>query len=168
MVIPSYNIKRKVMKMRFYTHIAAAIIFYVITFRFLGLHLSLTLAGVSLIASLLPDIDTPRSISGRMFHPLSSILKAVFGHRGITHSILSLFLLTALLFKYSDIQFSISFFTGYSSHIILDMLGGGVRLLYPYRKKYRLTGKRIKKGEEPVFAFLLFLLAFILIKTITP
>lgn len=37
MVISSNNIRIKVMKVRFYTHIAAAIIFYVITFRFLGL-----------------------------------------------------------------------------------------------------------------------------------
>jgi len=150
--------------MKFYTHIAAAIILYLLIFKLLHLPMTLATAAVSLLASLMPDIDTPGSIAGRLFHPLSTILKSVFGHRGITHSFPALILSTIVLFNYSSELVTLSFLLGYLSHIFLDMLSGGVRLFYPFKRRYKLIKNGIKEGEETVFAFLLFLLAFILVR----
>lgn len=46
--------------------------------------------GVAAAAALLPDIDHPQSTVGRRLPWLSRPISAVFGHRGLTHSLLAL------------------------------------------------------------------------------
>ena len=46
--------------------------------------------GLAVAGSLLPDIDHPKSWAGRRLRPVSTLIAAVFGHRGVTHSLLAL------------------------------------------------------------------------------
>lgn len=54
-------------------------------------------AGITL-GALLPDIDEPNSIIGQKTLGVSNIFKAIFKHRGFTHSLFFVFLLGILLF----------------------------------------------------------------------
>jgi len=42
-------------------------------------------------AALLPDIDHPTSTLGRRIYPISKLISSIFGHRGLTHSLIALF-----------------------------------------------------------------------------
>lgn len=53
--------------------------------------------GGLVLGSLLPDIDHPQSYLGRRLTPLSVPIFKLFGHRGITHSFLSLSILGIIL-----------------------------------------------------------------------
>lgn len=84
--------------------------------------------GASLIGSLLPDIDTPKSILGSKVPPISIIINKLCGHRNITHSIMMWLLLFApIKFLFEEIDrypFLIYYglLVGILSHIFLDML----------------------------------------------
>jgi inner membrane protein len=45
--------------------------------------------GLSAIASLLPDVDTSKSLPGRLLFPVSRILEKRFAHRSVTHSFMA-------------------------------------------------------------------------------
>ena len=92
-----------------------------------------------IFGSLLPDIDEPGSKIGRMAPSIiPHLIKAIFGHRGITHTVV--FVLPFLvLYFYSEgivrvVAFGISL--GIISHILGDMLtkGGVNNLFYPFTK----------------------------------
>lgn len=107
---------------------------------------------------LLPDIDHPESTIGRRLKPISYVVNTVFGHRGFTHTIFSLILLSYLLFIISgwipvSIKgFALAMFTGiiigYSSHLLLDMLTvSGIPLLYPFSNRmFRVA--RLRTGRD--------------------
>ncbi|OZH55928.1 hypothetical protein AFK68_01455 [Hydrocoleum sp. CS-953] len=42
--------------------------------------------GIAGAVALLPDIDHSKSISGRLFYPISKFISARFAHKTITHS----------------------------------------------------------------------------------
>lgn len=88
-------------------------------------------------ASLLPDIDHPSSRFGRMVPFISYPISAIFGHRGITHSLLMVVvLLAALVIAGHAGWFVAPLVIGYLSHLIGDMLtNSGVPLLWPQRGK---------------------------------
>lgn len=48
------------------------------------------------LGSLLPDIDEPNSVLGKKTLGISNLLKAIFGHRGFTHSLSFIVLIGAL------------------------------------------------------------------------
>lgn len=58
---------------------------------------SLTMAGGA-IGSIIPDIDSSTSMIGRRFKHISKFISSKFGHRGGTHTILSVFLFTFFMF----------------------------------------------------------------------
>ena len=111
----------------------------------------------SIVGSLLPDIDHPNSKLGHRLKPISMMINKVFGHRGATHTLLSLLVVSIGLFMINlslplDIQpFGwagvVGMFVGYLSHLFLDALTpSGIPLLSPFSKrKFRLakltTGK---------------------------
>lgn len=92
------------------------------------------------IASLLPDIDYPKSTIGKLFYPISKAINRKYGHRTITHSLIVLIGLTALISGFQSAYFpSIKiaqvFGLAYGSHLILDMVTiQGVPLFYPFKK----------------------------------
>ncbi|RKO61839.1 metal-dependent hydrolase [Caldibacillus debilis] len=111
------------------------------------------------LGGLLPDIDHPGSTLGRRARILSYPINKLAGHRGITHTLLALVLLSYLLFVISGwipiawkgygLVFFIGIIIGYASHLVLDMLTvSGIPLLYPFSSKMiRIAGLRTGKDD---------------------
>lgn len=95
---------------------------------------SLLLAGV---ASLLPDIDHPKSSFGKVVPFLSYPISALFGHRGITHSLFAVAAGCALMWLYGyRLWFVAPLAIGYLSHLAGDMFtNSGVPLFWPKKDK---------------------------------
>lgn len=91
---------------------------------------SMVIAG---LASIFPDICHTQSKIGRKVRLLSWIIKRLFGHRTLTHSLLFIGIIYGLLYSIqTPIYYMISIICGMLSHIILDMLTPrGVHLLFP-------------------------------------
>jgi inner membrane protein len=98
------------------------------------------LLPIILIASLLPDIDHTKSIIGKIFFPIAKAINRRYGHRTITHSLVVLVPLVALISAFQSAYFpSIKaaqvFGLAYGSHIIFDMVTvQGVPIFYPFRR----------------------------------
>lgn len=115
---------------------------------------------LTLFGSLLPDIDTPESTFGSKVKIVSYPLSLIFGHRGITHSLIAI----AGIF-YVGYYFSVNTFyngaiivpclaLGYLSHILSDLITPkGVPLLYPYRRRFSIP--IIRNGLIEVFVYVL-------------
>lgn len=90
--------------------------------------------GIAVIASLVPDIDTPKSTVGRLV-PFVSYPLALAGHRSITHSLAGAALLAIPVLiaqEYANTNLLIPFLIGYLSHLLLDLLTPqGCPLLWP-------------------------------------
>ncbi|MGX7328204.1 metal-dependent hydrolase [Enterococcus bulliens] len=104
---------------------------------------------------LLPDIDEPHSVIGQRTLGLSNVIKAVFGHRGLTHTIffpLALFFISALItVKFDALTLSYCLAFGATLHILEDSFSrNGVYWLKPLSKfKYHIplytTGGAVEK-----------------------
>lgn len=96
-----------------------------------------------LFGSLLPDVDSKRSILGR-FVPF---VEEIIGHRTYTHTVWVVLLLSGLAY-YVNVTFLWMVVIGYSAHIIQDSFSvQGIDWLYPFGKGYRsYGGASIKKG----------------------
>lgn len=96
-----------------------------------------------LFGSLLPDIDSKRSILGR-FVPF---VEEIIGHRTYTHTIWVVLLLSALAYYVGNL-FLWMVVLGYIGHIIQDSFSvQGIDWLYPFGKGYKsYGGASIKKG----------------------
>ena len=131
---------------------------------------------IMLIATTLPDIDLPKSTIGRTFKPISLYINRRWGHRTITHSFVTLLILTLLLAilekQITDKNIlSLIFFYAYLSHLLLDMVTlMGVPLLYPFSKNpFVLPGNpryRIRTGDTraETIAFCTFILLSIFLR----
>lgn len=106
------------------------------------------LAGVSgaAVGALLPDLDHPKSMLGRQLPFISLPLSKIFGHRGITHSLLAVAgVLAAGLHAAEAMPWSPWLVAlvqgaalGYLSHLLADAFNpAGVPLLYPSWKRFR-------------------------------
>lgn len=116
-----------------FTHIAAGSAFALLAAEWLNApapQAVLMLAG-GVLGSMLPDIDHPGSAFGRRVLPISMMLAAVFGHRGITHSLLAVVGMSALAWfalhhldwhpGYS-VPFVVGLSAGYLSHLAGDWM----------------------------------------------
>lgn len=102
--------------------------------------------GGGILGSLLPDIDHPRSSFGRRVLPISIPLSAIFGHRGITHSLLAVVAVSWLIWvalqgmnwhPAFSVPFVIGLGVGYLSHLAGDwMTNSGVPLLWPSKRRF--------------------------------
>lgn len=103
--------------------------------------------GGIVLGSLLPDIDHPQSYLGRRLWFLSAPINKLFGHRGITHSLLFtaiLGIVTAPWWAINPLFFG-GILLGYFSHLLADMTTvSGIPLLYPNKKRYKF----FKKGNK--------------------
>lgn len=151
-----------------FTHIAAGSASALLAADWLGAPRPqevLMLAG-GVLGSMLPDIDHPSSAFGRRVLPISVALSAVFGHRGITHSLLAVVGMSALAW-YSlhhlnwhpgySVPFAVGIAVGYLSHLAGDwMTSSGVPLLWPDKRRF-VAPFRIFTGD-----FREYLLAFVM------
>ncbi len=135
--------------------------------------------GTALVAStfsLLPDIDHPDSLVGRIFGPVSNYIQRRFGHRTVTHSVFAILAIMALLsilslFYYIQLGKFPSWFSAsslaFASHIFIDLFNrSGVRLFAPFSNKeyisFRTPELRIlvNSWQEYVLLFVIVFLAF--------
>lgn len=92
---------------------------------------------IVMLGVLLPDIDHPNSTIGRRVKYIAYPVYFIFGHRGITHSILFIFVIySAGLYFDSNVIKYLSM--GAALHLLGDYLTpSGIPLLYPYKKNFR-------------------------------
>lgn len=138
------------------THVKFSLLMFIILLFYIVIpNLSIKYILIVMFASLLPDIDCETSfISNRkiiMFFIFAFLfitsdisiyrilillcwylLSTILAHRTFSHSIISLIF---LYMTFLDTQYSQYIIIGYSSHLLLDMISGGVKLLYPFYKK---------------------------------
>jgi inner membrane protein len=95
---------------------------------------SIFIAGA---ASLLPDIDHPKSTFGSLVPFFSRPISAIFGHRGITHSLFAIIAGIYIMHKYGyQTEYVAAIVVGYLSHLLGDMMtNSGVPLLWPVKLK---------------------------------
>lgn len=119
--------------------------------------LSLMLVG---IGSLLPDIDHPKSSFGRAVPFLSYPISAIFGHRGITHSLFAIVAAAIILWLYGlRLWFVAPLGLGYLSHLVGDVFtNSGAPLLWP--KKNKVSFPLFNTGSWIENLFLLALTVF--------
>ena len=119
------------------------------------------LVGATLVGSLIPDLDSEKSIISKSLWLLTILYKLVkkivglfkikgMGHRGLFHSLVVPLILGLIGFFLHrtwewTAYISIGIISGYLSHLILDMLNPmGISLFFPFFKsKFRLLPKCI-------------------------
>jgi len=93
--------------------------------------------GASLVA-LVPDIDHPQSLLGRVFPFASRFLIRKYGHRTITHSlcaVLAVAIVSSPVCLFSTAVYG-AIVLAYASHIFIDLFNlAGVKLLAPFSQK---------------------------------
>lgn len=90
---------------------------------------SLPVVGVAILSSLLPDIDHPRSIMGRLFLRAPA---ALLPHRGPTHSAAALLLVGLAVWQFLPADLAFAAVIGYGGHILADSLThAGVPIFWP-------------------------------------
>ena len=118
--------------------------------------------GLAVLGALLPDIDHPKSWVGRRLRPLSHAVAAVFGHRGVTHSLVAVAGCGLLLLNEGvPRQVVAPLVVGYLSHLLGDLLTpGGLRLAWPFRGTWALPLCRTGSVLEPLVVAVVIALAW--------
>ena len=110
---------------------------------------------VALIATLIPDIDTKFSSTGKrfIFRPLQYFIK----HRDLFHSFTFVLILTLFFVLFFPIL-SFGFFLGYASHLVADSFTiWGIKPFYPHKAVSQGKIKTGGKSEAIVFGLFLIL-----------
>lgn len=113
--------------------------------------------GLAALGGLLPDVDHPKSWVGKRLRPVSDLVAGVFGHRGITHSLLAVFGCWWLL-RHQAVPPAVAapVVVGYLSHLFGDLLTpGGLRLSWPFKGTWALPVCRTGSAFEPLVVALL-------------
>jgi len=116
------------------------------------------------VGALFPDIDHPKSFIGNRTGGISHSIGAVFGHRGLAHSVLGIvvFQLIArwlMIVLQLPLEYADWFIIGYTAHLVEDSFSktgvSWLQPLYPkriqfgFKKLYYSTGK---SSESLLFA----------------
>lgn len=136
--------------------------------------------GLTIFASLLPDIDHTKSIIGKLFYPIAKFLDKNYGHRTITHSLA--FLVPTTLFvafieqniinpslDLTGFNYTLITLFGIISHLILDMVTvSGIPLFYPFLRNpcvipanpsYRIRSGNLKSESIAMALFCVIVLS---------
>jgi membrane-bound metal-dependent hydrolase YbcI (DUF457 family) len=117
---------------------------------------------IGLLTALVPDLDTTRSLLGRLCNPLSHTIEAHYGHRSLTHSLLALGLASAIAWIAAP-AFWLPLAFCYASHLLIDLCIGrhGIQLFWPNPSSYTFFGWR-DDGPAPR-RLLIFLVPLVLL-----
>jgi len=140
------------------THLIFAFLLSILTLDAFNVPNPLIFIILTLLFSIVPDIDHPKSRLGH--NPLSLLLFHLFGHRQLIHSI---FIPIILFFIFVKIYLplALAIMIGYSSHLVLDCLNkAGLRLFFPL--KFKIKGPIKTKSLLEKLLFLIILLALLL------
>ena len=119
-------------------------------------------AAIGAVAGLLPDLDTPRSLAGRLLFPVSGWLSR-WGHRQVTHSLIGsgVFAVFTLPVLFWGVTGYLALQIGYGCGWLLDAASKtGVpalypsprRLVFPLDPEFRLrTGSLTERILQGVF-----------------
>ena len=110
------------------------------------------------LGGLLPDLDHPESTVGRRVRLISLPLSALVGHRGMTHSVLAVVGMAALMIAVTNLPALsgarwaiLPLCVGYLSHLLGDGLTkGGIPLLWPSKRRYSLNLFHTNSWKETV------------------
>ena len=122
--------------------------------------------GLAILFSFMPDIDIPTSKVGRPLFFISVPLEKRFGHQTITHSLIGVGILIALLSPVYALHpaYFWTMLGGYWSHIQIDMANiRGVDLFWPSPIRVVMPGKikfRLEVGSKAEMIVLCSLLVF--------
>ncbi|MBI3623102.1 metal-dependent hydrolase [Candidatus Pacearchaeota archaeon] len=97
------------------THLAITVFFILLFLP--AVNNKVVFVAVALIATFIPDIDSRYSTIGRK--KLARVLQWFTKHRGLTHSLFFLILLTLILAFFIPVL-AFGFFLGYSLHLLAD------------------------------------------------
>lgn len=134
--------------MRYKTHLATTL---AISLPLMVTSDSLSVESLSFVAlgAVFPDIDEPHSYIGRRMIGISNSMKVVFGHRGLTHSLVGLFA-AIFIFHLGSTTFGLPleliywFAFGYFAHLLQDSFSKkGIAWLQPFSKKRFQSGFRL-------------------------
>lgn len=141
------------------THFVVGLLFVML---FIGSVSNPIIFSLSLIiATLLPDIDSPSSLLGKnnAFSPLQSVVP----HRGLLHSVTLAFLISIILSLFLPVA-ALGFFLGYSIHLLADSFTiEGISPFWPLKKR---VSWRLKTGgyfENVLFVIISFIDILLLI-----
>lgn len=132
--------------MQFQTHIASGL---ALTLPFL--HYTNELNAINVLAfslgTVFPDIDEPNSFIGKRTRGISHLMNMLFGHRGMTHSLLAVgvaILIGVAIFLMLDnipAQPILLFLLGYLTHIVQDSFSkSGVKWFLPFNNRSFQSG----------------------------
>lgn len=113
-----------------------------------GFNFDASTLGAAVLGALAPDIDHPKSTLGQLVKPLSAAISFVFGHRGITHSVLAVFACLWVWQEYAPLSpLTLPFLIGYMTHLAGDMLTpAGLPLLWPLKRRRTFSLPIMKTG----------------------
>lgn len=154
-------------------HIAGGIVFTGLFCSFFSINIfeNPIYISVTILGSLLPDIDHTKSWIGMSIYPIAKWISRNYGHRTITHSIfflLAIFLISLFIEKNfrEDYSISIILFFSILSHLIFDMVTlAGIPLFYPFYKNPCVLPAnpemRIRSGNIRQEGIILFMFCFL-------
>ncbi|MBW3002991.1 metal-dependent hydrolase [Candidatus Woesearchaeota archaeon] len=121
------------------THLAFGFLFGLVLLPFVPGNKYIYFAIV-LAASLLPDIDSPRSKASRKLGLIGSVTRTFTKHRGIFHSLWIPLVFGAVLWYFVGHFYAVALVVGYGSHLLIDgFTKAGINFLHPF-STLRLQG----------------------------
>ena len=151
--------------MLWHTHLAFGLLSGLVSLRFLNHGNIYIFFAFVLIGALLPDIDTPRSKLGSKLGIFSKLIKMIFGHRGIIHTIWGLLVLCGLFWFFVNRVYGAALAVGFFSHILIDGLTKkGINFLHPF-SKMKIAGF-VETGTMDETIVLIVILALVIIMLI--
>jgi inner membrane protein len=121
--------------MMWHTHLAFGFLFALLSWPFVGQGNVYIFFVFVLLGALLPDIDKPESKVGSRVKPVSNIIQAIFGHRGIIHTVWGMVVLCGLFWFFVNKAYGTALFVGFFSHLLIDgFTKMGVNFLHPVAK----------------------------------
>jgi inner membrane protein len=126
--------------MLYTTHMVTSLLAGTALNGLVGLNGGIPYYAGTLIGSLLPDIDHPKSFIGQRSLGIAHIIHKLCGHRGLTHSLLFTGITAAISFLTLPSNWAMGLAVGYAGHLLGDFFSvSGIPLLAPFsKKKYKL------------------------------
>lgn len=119
--------------MMYKTHLVIALVLGLLIAEWLNPTKPLLFLGILCLASLIPDIDMPKSKIGKRAGIFSKIINITLGHRGVMHSLYIPLVVFVVFLGLGFPLFGFAFLIGYSIHVLSDALTKeGVNLFYPF------------------------------------